>query len=1024
MHGEGMDRMKRAVLGFALVGAMAPAMWGATFGKVVPIGGHASDLALDERRSVLYIANFTANRIEVMSLSDQAIRRSINVAPQPGSLAISPDGRYLVIGHFAPWDAPGTPTNALTLIDLETDQRRTFSVGYPVLGVAFGFNGLALVVTTNDLFLFDPVSGHLQAIDTIEGVTARAFPDALVVLPPQIVASSVTATRDGRHIFGVIDMEPNSEGGGGGGGDSSIFIRFSYNVTTGQLVSRGTSSSPKLGPRVVSVADDATYWMVGWALIGCDFRLIGNCDASGPLLSEIPNVDGSLAIGSHVIDSVHGVIYAQAPEAGDAADAPPVLRILDADNLALRERILLPENLAGRSVLNGARDVVYAISASGVTVLPVGLLNNAPRVAVSAADLVFRGNFCDRSVTAQELTITSAGDDRVPFVLSTGMPGVEITPSSGMTPATVTVRVDPNAFQNRNGTVAGEIRISAPAAVNIPEPVRLLVNNREPDQRGSFFNVPGKLVDLLADPVRDRFYILRQDKNQVLVFDSRTNTQIAALRTANVPTQMAITFDRQYLLVGHNDSQLAYVFNLDTLETELPIRFPGGHYPRSIAAVGRTILAACRVAGPEHKIDRVDFAARTATELPSLGIYKNSVHEKTVLEATPNGSAIFAAMPDGHVMLYDASSDTFTISRKDFNSLGGAYAASNYGYFFVGDAMLNSSLVPVRRMEAGPGNSSSGYAFFELTGFRALAREGGNGTIERLDLANGGMSPATRIVESPLASDPNMPFTRTLVPLRDRSSLIALTTSGFTVLPWTYDTAVAPPQIDSIVNAADGSPGVAPGSLISIYGRNLSPINAATREVPLPTALGESCLTVNGIPVPMLFVSPQQINAQLPFRVDGNATMVLRTPGGVSDNLNFMILPAAPGVFRTYQEGPLYGTSTVVRARNGELVTPANPIHLDDRLVIYLTGLGRTSPDVEAGYPAPSNPPATTLSEPAVTLGSVPLPISYAGLSPGQVGVYQINAIVPFRGVPTGLEVPLTITQNGASTTLLVRVVE
>lgn len=1023
-----MDRIKQGLLQLALVCAVASVMWGATLGKVVSIGGHASDIALDERRGVLYIANFTANRVEVMSLSDQSIRRSINVAAQPGALAISPDGRYLLIGHFGPWDPPRVSTNALTVIDLQTEQRQTFTVGFPVLGVAFGYDGVALVVTTNDISLFDPVSGAMRALDTIDGITVKAFADNLNTFPPQIVASSVTATRDGQRIFGVVDLEPNKEGTSGEGptgetGTSSKFIRFSYNVANGQLVAVGTAASPKLGPRVVSVADDASYYMVGWALIGCDFRLRGDCDASGPLLSELPNTLGSLNVGSHVIDSVNNTIYAQAPESGDQFNAIPTLRIMDADNLTLRERIRLPENLAGRSILNNARDVVYAVSDSGVTVIPVGSLNRMPRVAASHEDVVFRGNFCDRSVATQEIQILNPGGGQVPFSLSSTMDGVQISPATGMTPATVQVRVDPNAFQNQNGTVVGEIRISAPAAVNIPFSIRVLANNREPDQRGSFFNVPGKLVDLVADPARERFYVLRQDRNVVYVFDSRTNAQIAALRTANVPTSLAITFDKHYLLVGHNDSQLAYVFDLETLAPDKPIRFPIGHYPRSIAAVGRTILAASRVAGPEHTIDRVDFGARTATTLPSLGIYKNSVHVQTVLEAAPNGSAILAAMPDGNVMLYDATADTFTVSRKDSTSLAGAYAASSYGTYFVGDTMFNSSLVPVRKLDAGSG-SSSGFAFVDQTGFRTTARAGGNGTVQRMDVASGEMAMATRIVESPLLSASEMPFTRTLAPLGDRSAIIALTTSGFTVLPWTYDSAVAPPRLDRVVNLADGSAGLAPGSLISIYGRDLSPINAASREVPLPTALGESCLTVNGIPVPMLFVSPSQINAQMPYRVDGNATMVLRTPGGVSDNVNLAIQPAAPGVFRSNEPGPLEGTPTVIRARNGLMVTPSNPVHEEDQLVIYLTGMGRTLPAVESGVPAPSDPLAMAAIPPEVTLGSVSLPIYYAGLSPGQVGVYQINALVPFKGVPKGLEIPLTISQGGSSTTMLVRVVD
>ena len=71
-----------------LAASIATAAWGGTFGKVVSIGGEASDLALDPTRGVLYIANFTANRIDVMSLASNTIQTSINVAAQPNSIAI------------------------------------------------------------------------------------------------------------------------------------------------------------------------------------------------------------------------------------------------------------------------------------------------------------------------------------------------------------------------------------------------------------------------------------------------------------------------------------------------------------------------------------------------------------------------------------------------------------------------------------------------------------------------------------------------------------------------------------------------------------------------------------------------------------------------------------------------------------------------------------------------------------------------------------------------------------------------
>jgi uncharacterized protein (TIGR03437 family) len=437
---------------------------------------------------------------------------------------------------------------------------------------------------------------------------------------------------------------------------------------------------------------------------------------------------------------------------------------------------------------------------------------------------------------------------------------------------------------------------------------------------------------------------------------------------------------------------------------------------------GSAILVANRVAGPIHTIDRVDMATRRATVLLSLGVYENSIHEDTVLVATPNGSSIMGVQPDGNVLLYNASVNSFTIWRQVADELKGAYAASSFDQFVVGERLLNSSLVPTSYMETGTGETS-GFAFVDQMGFRTTAPSSSDpGVIQRVDLQTGRGMRATRMVEAPLLGDINYPFTRTLAPLYSRNSIISLSTSGFIVLPWDYDASVVPPQIGSVVNAADYTAPVAPGGLISIFGQQLSPVNQATSQIPLPTALGESCLTVNGVPMPVLFVSSQQINAQLPFNLDGNVTMILRTPGGISDNYNITVSPAAPGVFRS-AVGSVTDVPTVVRYGNGQLVTLSNPIHGDDDIVIYLTGMGRTLPAIEAGVPSPSDPLALALIPPLVTIAGVDLPISYAGLAPGQVGVYQINAHVPWW-MPAGMQQPLSIVQGSGATTLSVRVVD
>src|SRR5579871_2067110 len=521
--------------------------------------------------------------------------------------------------------------------------------------------------------------------------------------------------------------------------------------------------------------------------------------------------------------------------------------------------------------------------------------------------------------------------------------------------------------------------------------------------------------------------------NRVLVFNSKNNTQIATLRTGNTPKGMAITFDQRYLLVGCDNSHYLNVFDLQTLQPVAPVRMFNGDYVQSVAASSNAILAVTRNAsGGNPTVHSISLTTGTSTRLPSLGVFQNQVALNSVMVASSNGSSIFMASSDGSTWLYDANSNTFTVSRKDFTALSGAYASSNFNQYVVGNTLLDSSLVPAGTLSTA-GGTASGFAFVDRNGYLTSAvtasagtQSSAPGTISQLSLAGaGGATLATSMVEAPLLGTTGAAFTRTLAPLYSRNSIVNLTISGFTVLPWNYAAAVAPPSISSVVNAANLTSAVAPGGLISVFGTQLSPVNMATSEIPLPTALANSCLTVNGAPVPVLFVSPTQVNAQMPFEAIGNVTLILRTPGGTSNNFNLTVQPTAPSVFMSGSAGPLSNLPTILRSDNNLLVTESNPIHRtgNEYLSIYLTGLGQTSPAVGDGLPAPSSPLAVSLTAPTVTLGGVNLPVSFYGLAPGEVGVYQINVKIP-NNVPTGLSVPLVITQGSSYTSLSERVVD
>ena len=102
----------------------------------------------------------------------------------------------------------------------------------------------------------------------------------------------------------------------------------------------------------------------------------------------------------------------------------------------------------------------------------------------------------------------------------------------------------------------------------------------------------------------------------------------------------------------------------------------------------------------------------------------------------------------------------------------------------------------------------------------------------------------------------------------------------------------------------------------------------------------------------MLYASPPQINAQLPLQLSGQATLTLYTSGGESDDYQLNLQSVAPAIFQSGVAGPLTDIPVIVKASNQQPVTPANPIHSGDVITIYATGLGPTSPQLEAGLPA------------------------------------------------------------------------
>jgi uncharacterized protein (TIGR03437 family) len=209
---------------------------------------------------------------------------------------------------------------------------------------------------------------------------------------------------------------------------------------------------------------------------------------------------------------------------------------------------------------------------------------------------------------------------------------------------------------------------------------------------------------------------------------------------------------------------------------------------------------------------------------------------------------------------------------------------------------------------------------------------------------------------------------------------------------------------NSTVNAASFAPGLAPGALVSIFGRFLSLNEAGAPALPLPPSLGGAQATLNGRRLPLLFVSRSQINTQIPFDMpSGPATLRVTTANGFGE-ATVEIQPIAPGIFSA-------GSDPAVLHQNGRLVTAASPAVPGEFVSIYMTGLGSVVGTVNTGEAAPSSPLAPCRATVRVSLAGVEVTPTYAGLAPGFAGLYQVDVQVP-ASLRAGIW-PLKVTVSG-----------
>ncbi len=194
---------------------------------------------------------------------------------------------------------------------------------------------------------------------------------------------------------------------------------------------------------------------------------------------------------------------------------------------------------------------------------------------------------------------------------------------------------------------------------------------------------------------------------------------------------------------------------------------------------------------------------------------------------------------------------------------------------------------------------------------------------------------------------------------------------------------------------------VAPGSIVSVFGTALADIQAAAFLLPLPLGLDNVAVSFDvpsaGISVPgrFFYASPTQLNVQVPWELAGQSSAIVKVTINYTYSAEYT-LPLAtysPGFFAFSENGVAIAAAL---DSNNKAVSAANPVARGQAVQLFLNGLGPVNNQPASGAPAASGTQvATTLSQPQILIGGAQATVTFSGLAPNFVGLYQVNAIVP-----------------------------
>jgi minor extracellular serine protease Vpr len=245
------------------------------------------------------------------------------------------------------------------------------------------------------------------------------------------------------------------------------------------------------------------------------------------------------------------------------------------------------------------------------------------------------------------------------------------------------------------------------------------------------------------------------------------------------------------------------------------------------------------------------------------------------------------------------------------------------------------------------------------------------------------------------------------------TATVAGQTMSFGGFGWSQPTI----SVGGVVDAGANRSPIAPGSYVSIYGANLSEFTDSVLFAPNTLPLSIDGVTVSfdvpsanlSYPGHIVFVSPGQINVQVPWELQGQTSAQVKV---TLDSFVFGTVVTVP----LADSSPTFFTNSGIAAAIGPngIATAANPVTRGQVVSLYMNGLGPVTGGPASGEYASSTALTPTKNTATVTIGGQPAVVGFSGLAPTFPGLYQVNVTVP-TGIATGL-VPISVSIGGGTT--------